>query len=122
MNRFVWDLKYPDAAWFRGMVLWTGFLRGPVAVPGTYTVKLTVANATESQTFTVKNDPRSTARQADLEEQFNLAMKVRDKTSAANDMVIQIRVLKNQHHYVLDGGTSHLQLVARRPAVGSQFR
>ena len=34
MNRFVWDFAYPDAAWFSRMVLWTGFLQGPAAVPG----------------------------------------------------------------------------------------
>ena len=96
MNRFVWDLKYPDAAWFRGMVLWSGFLHGPMAVPGTYTVKLTVADATESQTFTVKNDPRSTARQADLEEQFTLMIQIRDAASAANNGVRTSRNVKAQ--------------------------
>ncbi len=96
MNRFVWDLQYPDAAWFSRMVLWTGFLQGPVAVPGTYTVKLTVAGATESQTFTVKNDPRSTAKQADLEEQFKLEIQIRDAVSAANNGVRTSRNVKAQ--------------------------
>jgi photosystem II stability/assembly factor-like uncharacterized protein len=96
MNRFVWDLQYPDAAWFSRMVLWTGFLQGPVAVPGTYTVKLTVAGASESQNFTIKNDPRSTAKQADLEEQFKLMIQIRDAVSAANNGVRTSRNVKAQ--------------------------
>jgi photosystem II stability/assembly factor-like uncharacterized protein len=96
MNRFVWDLQYPDAAWFSRMVLWTGFLQGPVAVPGTYTVKLTVAGTTESQNFTVKNDPRSKASQADLDEQFKLMIQIRDAVSAANNGVRTSRNVKAQ--------------------------
>jgi hypothetical protein len=96
MNRFVWDLQYPDAAWFSRMVLWTGFLQGPAAVPGTYTVKLTVGDKTESQTFVLKNDPRSTASQKDLEEQFALQIKIRDAVSAANNGVRTIRNVKAQ--------------------------
>jgi photosystem II stability/assembly factor-like uncharacterized protein len=96
MNRFVWNLKYPDAAWFRGMVLWSGFLQGPVAIPGTYTVKLTVADTAESQTFTVRNDPRSTATQADLEAQFKLMIQIRDAASSANNGVRTSRNVKAQ--------------------------
>jgi photosystem II stability/assembly factor-like uncharacterized protein len=42
MNRFVWDLHYEDAKRFPGMILWAGSTRGPMIIPGTYTVKLTV--------------------------------------------------------------------------------
>ena len=96
MNRFVWDLRYPDAAWFSRMVLWTGLLQGPVAVPGTYTVKLTVAGATDSQTFTVKNDPRSAATEGDLTEQFTLQIQIRDAVSATNNGVRTSRTVKAQ--------------------------
>lgn len=34
MNRFVWDLAYPSADSFSGMVLWNDRLDGPRAVPG----------------------------------------------------------------------------------------
>src|SRR5262249_6522087 len=33
LNRFVWDLRYPDAARFPGMILWAGNTSGPRAVP-----------------------------------------------------------------------------------------
>src|SRR5262249_8585216 len=35
LNQFVWDLRYPRAEGFPGMVLWGG-LPAPKAVPGTY--------------------------------------------------------------------------------------
>ncbi len=41
LNRFAWDLRYPEASSFDGMILWGGGTDGPVAVPGSYQVKLT---------------------------------------------------------------------------------
>ncbi len=38
LNRFVWNLCYPDATKFPGMILWAGTVRGPMAVPGAYQV------------------------------------------------------------------------------------
>ena len=40
LNRFVWDMRYPDAARFPGMILWAGETQGPRIAPGTYQVKL----------------------------------------------------------------------------------
>src|SRR6185437_10322969 len=34
MNRFTWNLRYPDATVFPGMILWAGSTTGPAAVPG----------------------------------------------------------------------------------------
>jgi len=96
MNRFIWDFSYPNAAWFSRMVLWTGFLQGPAAVPGEYTVRLTVGGKAETQKFTVKVDPRATATQADLEEQFKLLIRIRDAVSEANNGVRTIRSVKAQ--------------------------
>jgi hypothetical protein len=44
----------------------------------------------------LKNDPRSTASQKDLEEQFALQIKIRDAVSAANNGVRTIRNVKAQ--------------------------
>jgi hypothetical protein len=65
-------------------------------VPGTYTVRMHVNGATESQTFTLMKDPRSKATQADLEDQFAFLMQVRDETSKANDAVKVIRNFRSQ--------------------------
>src|SRR5260370_38824700 len=34
LNRFVWDLRYPDATRFPGLIFWSGETRVPRAVPG----------------------------------------------------------------------------------------
>jgi photosystem II stability/assembly factor-like uncharacterized protein len=96
MNRFVWDLHYPDATTFPGLIMWAGSTRGPLIVPGTYTVKLTVGDKTQSQQFVVKNDPRLKTTPAEFSAQLSLSIQVRDKLSQVNQAVIDIRAAKKQ--------------------------
>jgi hypothetical protein len=95
-NRFTWDLHYPGAKTFEGMIFWGAQAdAGPTAVPGQYQVRLTANGVTESRPLVVMKDPRLTGvTDADLAEQFKLATQVRDKTSEANEMVIRIREIK----------------------------
>ena len=97
-NRYSWDLRYPGATTFPGMILWgANAEQGPMAVPGEYQVRLTADGATQTAPLHVERDPREvTITQADLDEQFKLATAVRDKTSEADDMVIHIRDMKKQ--------------------------
>jgi hypothetical protein len=78
------------------MVLWGGSTNGPAAVPGTYQVKLTVDGKSQTQPFVVKRHPLRSATDADLKEQFDLGLQIRDKVSEANNAVIKIRSLKTQ--------------------------
>jgi hypothetical protein len=79
------------------MVLWSGGRGGPAAVPGAYTVRLSVNGQTLSERLNVEKDPRiDSVTIADLTEQFKLAMQVRDRTTEANETVIAIRELKKQ--------------------------
>ena len=39
-NRVVWNMLYPGADDFDGMIVWSGGMAGPVAVPGTYKARL----------------------------------------------------------------------------------
>ncbi|HZS44163.1 MAG TPA: glycosyl hydrolase [Blastocatellia bacterium] len=98
LNRFTWDLRYPGSVVFPGMILWSARAEsGPVAVPGTYQVRLTANGQTITKGFTVRKDPRSTdVTQADLQAQFDLAIKIRDRESEANSAVIMIRDIKKQ--------------------------
>ena len=57
LNAFTWNLRYPDATFFEGMIFWAGGTTGPVAPPGTYAVRMTVDGDTASrlvQRFVVK--------------------------------------------------------------------
>jgi hypothetical protein len=96
LNRFAWNLDYPGAKTFEGMVLWGATTNGPMALPGTYQVKLTVDGDTQTQPLVIKKHPLRNTSDADLEEQFNLAIAIRDKVSEANQAVIDIRRIKAQ--------------------------
>jgi hypothetical protein len=96
LNRFTWDLRYAPATSFPGMVLWGGSVNGPSAPPGTYQVRLTVDGKPLTQPVVVKRHPLRSATDADLKEQFDLAIQIRDKVSEANNAVVQIRSIKTQ--------------------------
>jgi hypothetical protein len=78
------------------MILWGGGVGGPAAPPGTYTIRMTVDGQTQTQPLVVKRHPLYSATDADLQAQFDLAIQIRDKTSEANQAVIDIRNLKTQ--------------------------
>jgi len=98
LNDFNWDLRYPGATTFDGMIIWSGRpQRGPLAPLGDYQVKLTVDGVSQSSAFTVEMDPNLEGiTKEDLQKQFDLALQIRDKTSAANEAVIQIRDIRAQ--------------------------
>jgi photosystem II stability/assembly factor-like uncharacterized protein len=102
MNRFVWNLRYPDASRFDGMILWGGGPQGPRAVPGRYAVRLSVGDWSETRTVTVLADPRVRATPADLAAQFQLLLRIRDRLSAANDAVTTIRGVRRDVEGALD--------------------
>ena len=96
MNRFTWNLRAADAVGFPGMIFWAAGLTGPVIPPGTYTVRLTAGDQSQTQTFEVLRDPRGSATQADLDAQYAFLIQVRDRTSEANNAVRTIRNVKAQ--------------------------
>src|SRR6185295_9520561 len=82
LNRYVWDMRYPDAKDFKGLIMWAGSVRGPAAPPGRYQVRLTAAAQTKTQEFSIVRNPKISATDADLREQFELARQINDKVSA----------------------------------------
>ena len=96
LNMFAWNLRYPDASVFDNMILWAGGTNGPVALPGSYSVRMNVNGQRYTQPLVVVKDPRVTASDADLREQFDFLVRIRDKTSQANDAVKLIRNVKAQ--------------------------
>jgi photosystem II stability/assembly factor-like uncharacterized protein len=97
MNRFSWDLRYPNAHEFPGLIMWAGSTRGPIAPPGRYKVRLSAHGVSRTHEFAIlrnANVPSVTDR--DLMEQFTLARQINEKVSLANDTVVRIRALKDQ--------------------------
>lgn len=97
LNRFVWDMYYPAASTFDGMILWGA--RGnlsPKAMPGEYKAKLTVGGQTQETAFTILKDPRSNATPEDLQAQFTFMLDVRDKLTETHDAIKEIRAIRAQ--------------------------
>jgi hypothetical protein len=93
MHRFVWDLRYVPPKGAR-----VSFRRpsGPLALPGTYTVKLTAQGKSSSQPLTVKIDPRVKTPQEALLRQFELASKLSARQGEISTALQQIAELRKQ--------------------------
>jgi photosystem II stability/assembly factor-like uncharacterized protein len=91
LHRFTWDLRYPGP--------WQSAARpegpnGPEAVPGKYAVRLTVGTWTATQPLAMVEDPRIVrdgVTTADLREQFEHNLRVRDLVSDVNRTVARLR-------------------------------
>tara|TARA_B100001105_G_scaffold207605_1_gene171837 strand:+ start:201 stop:3341 length:3141 start_codon:yes stop_codon:yes gene_type:complete len=96
MNRFVWDMRYPDAKKVPNAVMWGGRHIGPKAVPGEYKVKVTLNGKSQTQSFNILKDPRINTTQSDFQDQFDLLMDIRNRTTEINEKILTIRSIKDQ--------------------------
>ncbi|MGI9091520.1 MAG: WD40/YVTN/BNR-like repeat-containing protein, partial [Gemmatimonadaceae bacterium] len=118
MNRFIWDLRYPGP--------WQAATRsagngGPMAVPGSYSVRLTVAGAngatalTETRPLDLRIDPRVAqdgVSPADLRGQLEHNVRVRDLVSDANRAVAAVRAVRIRLKGVSGPGADTLAAVS----------
>jgi len=95
MNRFVWDMRYPEAAKIDDEPLvmdqLEDALQGGVAVPGTYSVRLDVDGEKSEAKFDIAKDPRIPATPKDFEAQFALRQKLRDLIDRDHRAVNRLR-------------------------------
>jgi len=98
LNTFVWTLRYTGATIFDGMIIWGARPQnGPKAPIGKYQVRLTAGTYTQTYPFHIKMNPNlKGVTEADLKETFDLAIKIRDRESQANEAVIKIRKIRVQ--------------------------
>ena len=97
MHRFVWDLTWgssvepnPDEeSEYRNP-------RGPKAVPGSYTVRLTVDEKSQTQPLNVVMDPRSLATTEILQQQVQLGRQIFAETTEARRTLGEITSLQKQ--------------------------
>jgi len=119
LNMFVWNLKYPDAVAFWGMVgVGTD---GPVALPGVYQARLRVGGRTYTQRFALKVDPRSKVTPAELREQFTFLKRLRDTVNAATSAVITIRNVQAQLEDRLRGASDTTRLAPGARALAGRL-
>jgi photosystem II stability/assembly factor-like uncharacterized protein len=94
MNRFVWDLRYDDPvqipdAFYAGVPP-----RGPIVLPGAYTLRLGYGGETHAAPLTISADPRDRGSLAGLKQKFDLAMEVYRDQDALHRAVNEIRALR----------------------------
>jgi hypothetical protein len=103
MHRFVWDLHYspPDALQHDYPISaiygdTPRFPLGVAALPGEYTVKLTVAGKSYTQPLTVKMDPRVKTPATGLLRQFTLATKITEMMHRDYEALQEVRVMRGK--------------------------
>jgi photosystem II stability/assembly factor-like uncharacterized protein len=119
INRVWWDLRYEDIrrarlrsqppgkehvefndeGW-RALNSWdldlNGGQSGPLAIPGVYTVRLTLGEREFTQPLTVLKDPHSTGTEPDIRAQVAMSLTMRDELNEVVDMINDVEWLRYQ--------------------------
>jgi hypothetical protein len=103
MHRFVWDVHYPRPAVLNfsypiaAIYMSTPKVPyGPWAMPGDYTVRLTVDGRSQTQPLSVKIDPRVKTSVADLARQFELSQALAQALQRDSDALRDVQSLRRQ--------------------------
>jgi photosystem II stability/assembly factor-like uncharacterized protein len=102
MHRISWDIRHDNTPAFSHSYEINAnpgetpaSPEGALALPGAYTLELTVDGKKYTQTVAVKNDPRSPASAVDLKAQHDLQMKITDGAALAWDGYRQVTALRD---------------------------
>jgi photosystem II stability/assembly factor-like uncharacterized protein len=97
LNRFTWDMRYAGTDGGSVSSSEDDFQASdPLALPGVYEIKLTVDGNTQKAPLEVKLDPRVKVSQADLEKQFDLTLRIKQKLAQIHNLTKQTRDLRGQ--------------------------
>jgi photosystem II stability/assembly factor-like uncharacterized protein len=97
VHRASWDLSWQGATKIKGGKIDTGDpAEGPRAVPGPYTVRLTIDGKVQNAPLQVVADPRGGFSQSELEAQLAHALRVRNDVSKVTELVNRLRSVKEQ--------------------------
>ena len=96
LNRFVWNMHYPGAEELKGALMWGGGTSGPKAMPGSYTATFAMGTDTQTVQFEIVMDPRVKVSKAEMQDQFDFLMRVRDTLSLVHKTIKRIRDINGQ--------------------------
>jgi len=119
MNRFVWNLRYNDPVQIPGAFYSGDPPRGPIAMPGAYTVKLTVNGKSQTAPLTLILDPREKSAPG-LAAKFALSMQVYQDQDALHRAVNEIRDAKALAAGAHKSHASDRALLAKGDAIANQ--
>jgi hypothetical protein len=92
-----------------------GGQRGPLAVPGAYTVRLTVGDEVQEQPLTVLKDPYSSGTVSDIRSQVTRTLEMRDELNEIVDMIDEVEWLRKQLEDLqarFDGDTAAARVIS----------
>jgi photosystem II stability/assembly factor-like uncharacterized protein len=95
-NRFNWNLRFESPVQVPGAFYAGNPPEGPLALPGQYQLRLTVAGKSYTAPLEVKLDPRVKAAPDGLQKSLALGLQVRERISDLHLAVNQIRDLRAQ--------------------------
>ena len=95
-NRFVWNLRYPSAKVVPGAIFDEGTQAGPLAVPGTYGVRLIVGRDTLQRSADVMGDPRLTTTATEYAQQFALAQRTVTRMTELTESIFRVQDTQKQ--------------------------
>jgi photosystem II stability/assembly factor-like uncharacterized protein len=97
INRVAWNLDTLGPTFIPGAKNDAGTpYRGPMALPGTYTLKLHVDGKVLTQKVDVRMDPRVKTPRSELEEAHKLALQLRDDVTKLSNIVIALKSVRTQ--------------------------
>jgi hypothetical protein len=125
VQRAPWDLRYEGTPKIEKAKLDSGDPeRGPMVLPGIYTVKLTVGDESFTAPLEVKPDPRVDVPRAALEEQLAFTLALRDDLTRLAGIVRDLRGVREQlrsRAAVLDERSSAPDLMAEARELASRL-
>lgn len=95
LNKFTWNMRWPDAEPLEGSLLWGGGTEGPAAVPGWYTATFVLGSDTQTVTFEIRKDPRLDTPHEDFVSQFDLHQRINKKLSEVHKGIKRIREVRS---------------------------
>ena len=96
MNRFVWNMHFPDGLQVPGDKLAEKGAKGPLVSPGSYRVHLSIGDKTWSKDFELLSDPRISTPKEDYEEQLALLLRIQEKMVETNGGINRLRNVRSQ--------------------------
>ena len=95
-NVFNWDMIYTGADKVEGMILWWASLSGPMALPGTYKVELSVNDKKVNKKFKILNNPISEATESDMKKQFDFINEINTKMTEIHKALKNVKKVRGQ--------------------------
>ena len=121
-NQTNWNLMYPAAENFEGMILWAATLSGPKATPGDYKVTLRYKGVVQTQDFKVIKDPRTTATLEDIQKQFDFVDGIGKKLTETHRIINEIRSVKSQmknYQNLIEGRNDLMEITQKMKNIDS---